>query len=289
MRSTFLFIAFLFISFSTLQSQLTAFEIERFDKKMEVLIPDPIFVPEFPVGIIYQDVSGDAFTNLNDEILRIADGPFRFQFQPNNVINSELSKNTFSINHFQGSDVPFAIGPSQRAFWGPRNIAAPFEYDLSTFGNISTKDISNRRISALTINDGRGALDLHRYSGVGIFATSYTHTLTINSAGNPVWLVVSDRNYKYAIKDSSHILSNLCKLELKNYKYKGSDVETRGYIAQEVKLLFPELVDEMSDGKLGVNYMGFSTLAVQAIKEQQDIIVSLEDRISRLEKALLEK
>jgi len=289
MRAIFLFITFLFISFSTLQSQLTAFEIERFDKKMEVLIPDPIFIPEFPVGIIYQDIPGDAFTNLNDELLRIGDGPIGFQFQPNNVIYSELTKNSFSINYHQGSSDFFVIGPAQRAFWGPRDPSSPFEYDLNTFGDISTKDISNRKISALTINDGRGALELHRYSGFPPFEFSFTHTLTIDSGGNPVWLAVSDRNYKYDITDSAPVLSNLCKLQLKNYKYKGSEVETRGYVAQEVKEVFPELVDEMSDGKLGVNYMGFNTLAVQAIKEQQEIISTLEDRISRLEKSLLEK
>ena len=77
-------------------------------------------------------------------------------------------------------------------------------------------------------------------------------------------------------------------MKLKNYRYKGSDLSTRGFIAQEVQAVFPDLVSELDDGMLGVNYMGFGPLAIQAINEQQDYIETLEDRIERLER-LIEK
>jgi len=59
--------------------------------------------------------------------------------------------------------------------------------------------------------------------------------------------------------------------------------EHMGFIAQEVKEIFPELVAEDKDGKLGVNYIELIPVLVQALKDQNDKIKSLEDRIAKLE------
>jgi hypothetical protein len=140
-------------------------------------------------------------------------------------------------------------------------------------------------MAELRIETNRGGLRLYRYAGEFI----YFHTLTINDAGNPVWNAVSDQNAKTDITDCEKVLPNLLKLRLKNYKYKGNDSRTSGFIAQDVKAAFPELVETNEQGMLEVNYMGFSPLAIQAINEQQEIIESLIQRIERLEKLVAQK
>lgn len=261
-------------------------EVEQFDKRLNMVVADPNFSIHFPTGLIYDDEDGNSFTNLSDYLLRIADKPFGYQIQNENVIYSQVTKNTFSINHY---DTPFdnilLLGPEQRAHWGPRNPSSPWYYDLKTFGNMFTVDLADRKITELTEADGRGALRLYRYANGFI----YYHTLTLNAAGVPVWVAVSDRQAKENITSSQNVLPRLIQLELKDYNYKGVNVTTTGYIAQEVQEVFPDLVSEMEDGRLGVNYMGFSPLAVQAIKEQQSIIDDLETRLKRVEELLSRK
>ncbi len=99
-------------------------------------------------------------------------------------------------------------------------------------------------------------------------------------------MAVSDRRVKENISDTKGILPRVLKLNLKNYNYIGLNELTTGFIAQEVQEVFPDLVSEINDGLLGVNYAGFSPLAIQAIKEQQEIINSLEERISQIEERL---
>ncbi len=69
-----------------------------------------------------------------------------------------------------------------------------------------------------------------------------------------------------------------------------------GFIAQELKRYFPELVYEMVEEKTGktinsVNYNGIAVIAVKAIQEQQEIIEAQaetiekqSERIDRLER-----
>ena len=56
-----------------------------------------------------------------------------------------------------------------------------------------------------------------------------------------------------------------------------------GFIAQEVKELFPDLVAQNKEGLLGVKYIELIPVLVQALKEQNEKIKSLEERITKLE------
>lgn len=268
---------------TSLLGQIEALQVERFNKRFEVIIPDPVFIPEFPVGLIYQDTTGSAFTNLSDNHLRISDGPIGFQFQLSNLIYSQVTKNSFSINHLNGFLGPVSTGPFQRAYWGPRNFSNPFEYDMNTFGDIYTKNTFDDRLTVLTESNGRGAVRFYRYSGDFVFYNQ----LSISAAGVPEWTAVSDRRAKDDIVNSEPVLKRLRLMRLKNYTYKGDSQATRGFIAQEVQTAFPDLVSELDDGMLGVNYMGLGPLAIEAINEQQEIIETLEDRISKLEAIIM--
>jgi hypothetical protein len=60
----------------------------------------------------------------------------------------------------------------------------------------------------------------------------------------------------------------------------------RGFIAQELKEVYQDLVFEDDEGILSVNYIGLIPIIVEALKEQQIIISIQEERISKLEKAI---
>ncbi len=95
--------------------------------------------------------------------------------------------------------------------------------------------------------------------------------------------VLSDRSVKENIKSLSNVLTSIKSLRPVTYNYihdqdKKSDM---GFIAQEVSEYFPNLVNQM-DQQLGLNYTGFSVLAIKAIQEQQVLIERQETIIQNL-------
>lgn len=101
----------------------------------------------------------------------------------------------------------------------------------------------------------------------------------------------SDRSLKTEIEYLSGILPKITQLKPAKYFYKSSTdapQKSHGFIAQEVQAIFPELVHER-EGLLTLAYDNFAILSIQAIKEQQAEIESLEQRLEKLEALLLEK
>lgn len=108
---------------------------------------------------------------------------------------------------------------------------------------------------------------------------------------NGAWTQDSDSRLKKNVEVLSPILSKIKQMRPVSYHYKEeTDDESKslGFIAQEVKPLFPELVVEGEDGKYGLTYGHTGVIAIKAIQEQQAIIDVYEDRITRLEKELAE-
>ena len=82
-------------------------------------------------------------------------------------------------------------------------------------------------------------------------------------------------------------------LQLRGVYYNKIDDEKKirqvGVIAQEVEPILPEAVVLTKEGDYGVHYGNMVGLLIEAIKDQQKIIDSQEDRLAKLEKILLEK
>ena len=89
----------------------------------------------------------------------------------------------------------------------------------------------------------------------------------------------SDRRLK---KDIHPIAGSLEKIiQLNGYTYHWQDQASDpglqyGVIAQEVQVMFPELVQENGNGMLSVNYSGLIPVLIEAIKEQQKQIDELK-------------
>ena len=88
----------------------------------------------------------------------------------------------------------------------------------------------------------------------------------------------SDRRLKRDIATPAYGLAEVMALQPKSYRLnQGSDDrEHLGFIAQDVQQVIPELVSEMRDGMLGVEYTGLIPVLTRAIQEQQAQIEALK-------------
>jgi len=104
----------------------------------------------------------------------------------------------------------------------------------------------------------------------------------------------SDIAFKENIRPLENVLESISNLSCITYdynvqKYSKKDFpESRqvGVVAQEIKAIFPELVRNDSDGDLQVNYSQLSTVALQAVKELNNLLEKSNGRIEALEKEI---
>lgn len=103
---------------------------------------------------------------------------------------------------------------------------------------------------------------------------------------------VSDIRMKYDIEPLQSPLAKLTTLSGFSFKMKGDDSRNieYGVSAQDVQKVFPELVHEVDeDGTLGVSYNGLIAPMIEAIKEQQEQIESLNAEIESLKAIISDK
>lgn len=96
---------------------------------------------------------------------------------------------------------------------------------------------------------------------------------------------VSDRRLKNNITPMKSVLSDVLRLKPVEYFYNESNskFKSKGFIAQDVQEVYPELVNESEDTKmLAVQYIEFGVIAVKAIQEQQEMINKQQDQINSL-------
>ena len=115
--------------------------------------------------------------------------------------------------------------------------------------------------------------------GSDLFPSMRINELVFNGGtGNSCSLVIgsglscsSDQRLKTDIHDlPTDTLSAINQLRTVTFKWvSGSDTESDhiGFIAQNVRDLFPELVTENKDGLLAVNYANFAPILAEGIKE----------------------
>jgi len=167
------------------------------------------------------------------------------------------------------------------------NPEAPGAYMLrmehSSFGFLLEREDTSNNWEFLTSNGTAGNLDLYDN---GSFTGSFSGT-------DGSYNTSSDRRLKRNIQPIESMLNKVLKLNPSTYFYKrdpNQKIPSIGFIAQEAKELFPELVmvseDERSKGMHAVNYGGFSVVAIKAIQEQQEIISDQQKQINELKELI---
>ena len=99
------------------------------------------------------------------------------------------------------------------------------------------------------------------------------------------YVATSDIRTKEDITPLGNVLDKILNIQPSEYYYKRNksrENKSLGFIAQELMVEFPQLVNGEEDSFYGVNYAGMSTVLVKAIQEQQEIIVNQQLEIDAL-------
>jgi len=195
-------------------------------------------------------------------------------------LSSTASRNVFigysaGLNE-TGSDKLYIQNSSSTSplIWGDFNTKS-----LRFNGNTSINSTPNS-LYALQVN-----LDLNDTYGLVVFGPAFCTT--------GLW-AGSDIKLKKNIVPLSNSLKNILAMNGVNFDWRVDEFPNMGFtktrqiglIAQEVELLFPELVSEGPDGFKSVDYSKLTPVLIEAVKEQQKQIDSQNKRIEELEKSV---
>lgn len=95
----------------------------------------------------------------------------------------------------------------------------------------------------------------------------------------------SDRNLKENIRTIDNPIEKVIQISGVTFDWKSSKHSSAGVIAQEVEKILPQIVNE-TDGNKSVNYNGLIGLLVEVVKQQQEQINTLSNRIETLEERI---
>jgi hypothetical protein len=113
------------------------------------------------------------------------------------------------------------------------------------------------------------------------FSGNLSITGTFTASGDVI--AYSDKRLKENIKPIKNALKKVTQLQGVTYNRKDIDDKSTkiGFIAQDIQKVIPEVVKD-NDEYLGVSYGNITAVLVEAIKEQQKQIVSLQNEINKL-------
>lgn len=243
---------------------------------------------------------GDASVAIGTDVT--ASGPVALALG-NGTISSGNSSATLGVQTNALGDGSFAAGGFTTATghysaamgWFTR---ASGEYSLAIGDN--TVAASYRSLALGSYNDttidstepllmcGNGWSEENRFNALTLYTDgnlTIAGTLTQDS----------DLRLKNVLNDFTGALTELNKITPVYYEFKDQKTHPSGIqigvIAQEIEEFFPELVAKNGKGYLSVDYSRLSVVAIQAIKEQQQIIETQNEKISKIEQenALLQE
>lgn len=124
---------------------------------------------------------------------------------------------------------------------------------------------------------------------VGIRTTTPTYTLHVNGtvAGTSAFTNLSDRRYKKDVKPLENALEKINQVEGVSFDWRHADFPKMnfskgreiGFIAQDLKPLFPEIVNQDKEGYHSVEYANLVPVLVEAVKELTQKLESAELKI----------
>ncbi|MBW1898139.1 MAG: tail fiber domain-containing protein [Deltaproteobacteria bacterium] len=183
-----------------------------------------------------------------------------------------------------GANIDLTAGESTFANGGHVNIAAG-ESDVANGGDVNikggTSQFSEGDGGNIILTPGSGETD-----GLVIVNGSGTYSGT--------WTQSSDERFKKNIEPLRNSIDKIEQLngvsyELRKEEFPEKNFSNRkqiGLIAQDVEKVLPELVRTDSEGYKSVAYQNMVPVLIEAIKEQQDEIEDLNNRIIKLERMI---
>ncbi|MDN5329287.1 MAG: hypothetical protein PWP35_1074 [Bacteroidales bacterium] len=192
----------------------------------------------------------------------------------------------------------FSSSANIARFWTINSVFAfGFGIDQNGLGQIFRNLNSPSSIMTFNSNGDVGigrapSYKLDVNGNLRVNTTIYTSDSLLKSNIAPISKEVSKiyklRGVSYIVNNSLSKNTNTIQTETMNpSKQIGGMVESDkrihyGFIAQEVKEIFPELVYEDNDGILGIDYVAFIPLLVEELKKQNEVIEALKLHINAL-------
>lgn len=220
-----------------------------------------------------------------------------YNLPTHNIFSFEdASNNITSAISLSGS--AGAISPTSTVFISSGDIAGSGGLiDLSDESGTVTVDIDASGGGNIILNNRLnllGDLNATGSGGVEVLNSGGTAVIILDGeSGNitATGTVSSDRRLKKDIRPLENVLSKTLDLEGVSYHLKDPERSERkhiGVIAQDVEEIYPEFVYTDKNGMKAVNYAQMTAVLIEAIKELNVKIVSLEQENKDLKASLAE-
>lgn len=171
------------------------------------------------------------------------------------------------------------------------DLMAVYDADVEAMARISWLNLQ-RNISADNIT--KGTLNIDHLPNPGAATTTFgsagspIETIQVDAKGRVVNVTTgtssSDRRLKRDIQPLDNSLEKLMKLQGYQYYWKDQQKDSTlqmGVIAQELEEIYPALVKLRPDNYKGVDYHGLVPVLIEAVKEQQKMIESLQSQLEK--------
>lgn len=162
---------------------------------------------------------------------------------------------------------------------------------LRMYGGSDLENDLNPVVSHIALD---GDLDnyVYLYGDGTVDATGNINAASMTAIGG--FNITSDRRLKKNILPLNQTLSKVLQLRGVSYQWKNekkTQTNQIGVIAQEVEAIYPEFVHTNEEGEKAVNYSQMVAVLIEAIKEMNGTIETLESKVASLEgdKSQLEK
>lgn len=148
--------------------------------------------------------------------------------------------------------------------------------------NMSSSSMLITNNGSIIVNTS-GGMSLSGYGGVTptvLFSINGTGKADVFQAGS--FIYTSDTYFKHDIKPIEDALEKLMQLKGVRYRWNSNDTQDIGVIAQDVQKVFPEVVQKLSDGHMGVDYPKMIAPIIEAIRELREENEKLKGEIATL-------
>jgi hypothetical protein len=130
--------------------------------------------------------------------------------------------------------------------------------------------------------NGKNLYLTDQWSRTGQLNIQFGSVVSGSGISAPSFIYSSDRTLKENILPLTNSLEKVEQLQGVSFDWKESGDESIGLIAQDVEKIFPELVSTNSEGLKSVEYGNLVAVLIEAVKEQQKQIDSLQEQINKL-------
>ena len=170
-----------------------------------------------------------------------------------------------------------ALGtPSAIVLTNATGTASNLTANIANFISVSDDTTTNETRYIIFANGTSGAIS-EQVSSTKLFFNPSTGLLTSTDYNSS-----SDKRLKKNIKTVECALNKVIALRGVSFDWKEGGAKAIGLIAQEAEKVIPEIVSQDENGYLGIKYNNLIGVLIEAIKEQQEQIEALKNRIDEL-------